>query len=102
MAIRQHIHTHDGPGGPFESTAVYDSEAGVQPGILLFPNFLGVKQWDFDKAEELADEVEAEGAARWQLESLLGALQGSVALVTDAEQRGHLQRVVDRLTALTR
>ena len=54
MAIRQHIHLHDGPGGPFESTAVYDSAAGVQPGILLFPNFLGTKEWDFDKAEELA------------------------------------------------
>jgi len=54
MAIQHHIHMHDGPGGPFESTAVYDNAAGTQPGLLLFPNFLGAKQWDFDKAEELA------------------------------------------------
>tara|TARA_R110000787_G_scaffold165266_5_gene278423 strand:+ start:1119 stop:1841 length:723 start_codon:yes stop_codon:yes gene_type:complete len=54
MAIKQHIHMHDGPGGPFESTAVYDDAAGIQPGLLLFPNFLGPKQWDYDKAEELA------------------------------------------------
>lgn len=54
MAIKQHIHMHDGPGGPFELTAVYDDAPGKQPGLLLFPNFLGVKQWDYDKAEELA------------------------------------------------
>ena len=53
MAIQQHVHMHEGPGGPFESTAVYDDAAGVQPGLLLFPNFMGVKQWDYDKAEEL-------------------------------------------------
>jgi tetratricopeptide (TPR) repeat protein len=55
---------------------------------------------DADKAEELADEVEAEGAARWKLESVLGALESSLVLVTDTEQRGRLQLVVDRLKAL--
>jgi len=54
MAIQQHIHLHEGPGGPFESTVVYDDTTGAQPGMLLFPNFLGVKEWDFGKAEELA------------------------------------------------
>jgi dienelactone hydrolase len=34
--------------------AVYDADAGMQPGLLLFPNFLGTKEWDFAKAEELA------------------------------------------------
>lgn len=53
MSIEQRIRMHDGPGGPFESTAIFDNSAGTQPGILLFPNFFGVKQWDFDKAEQL-------------------------------------------------
>lgn len=54
MAIQHKTHLHDGPGGPFESMAVYDEAAGNQPGLLLFPNFMGTKQWDFDKAEVLA------------------------------------------------
>ncbi len=41
-------------------------------------------------------------AARWKLESVLGALESSLALVTDAEQRERLQLVVDRLKALVR
>ena len=55
---------------------------------------------DADKAEELADEVEAEGAAPWKLESVLGALQSSLGLVTDPGQRARLQAVVDRFSAL--
>ncbi len=54
MSIERHIVIHEGPGGPFESMAVYDSATGPQPGLLLFPNFLGTKEWDFAKAEELA------------------------------------------------
>ncbi len=54
MAIARRIHIHEGPGGPFESTFVGDVGAGLQPGILLFPNFLGAKEWDFAKAEALA------------------------------------------------
>jgi len=54
MTIERHIVVHEGPGGPFESMAVYDPQAGTQPGLLLFPNFFGTKEWDFAKAEELA------------------------------------------------
>lgn len=54
MAIERHVHLHDGPGGRYESMAVYDPAAGAQPGLLLFPNFLGTKEWDFAKAEWLA------------------------------------------------
>ncbi|HWJ69711.1 MAG TPA: dienelactone hydrolase family protein [Sphingobium sp.] len=54
MAITRRIHIHDGPGGPFESMFVGDAAAGAQPGILLFPNFFGAKEWDFAKAETLA------------------------------------------------
>ena len=54
MAITQHTILHDGPGGPFESVAVYDDAAGSQPGLLLFPNFFGLKEWDIDKAHALA------------------------------------------------
>lgn len=54
MAIERTIHIHDGPGGPFESMFVGDPDAGAQPGILLFPNFFGTKEWDFAKAEALA------------------------------------------------
>lgn len=54
MATERHIIIHEGPGGPFESMAVYDPAAGTQPGLLLFPNFLGTKEWDFAKAEDLA------------------------------------------------
>lgn len=54
MAITRNIHIHEGPGGPFESMVVGDMTAGAQPGILLFPNFFGTKEWDFAKAETLA------------------------------------------------
>ena len=54
MAIARKVHIHDGPGGPFESMFVGDADAGTQPGMLLFPNFFGTKEWDFAKAETLA------------------------------------------------
>ncbi|MBT2187956.1 dienelactone hydrolase family protein [Sphingobium nicotianae] len=54
MAIERTVHIHEGPGGPFESMFVSDADAGTQPGILLFPNFWGVKEWDYAKAETLA------------------------------------------------
>jgi dienelactone hydrolase len=54
MAITRTIHIHEGPGGPFESMLVRDAQAGTQPGLLLFPNFFGTKEWDFAKAETLA------------------------------------------------
>ncbi len=43
MSIERQTIIHEGPGGPFESTAVGDPDAGVQPGLLLFPNFFGTK-----------------------------------------------------------
>jgi len=54
MAITRTVHIHEGPGGPFESMFVGDADAGTQPGMLLFPNFFGTKEWDFAKAETLA------------------------------------------------
>ena len=54
MAISRTVHIHEGPGGPFESMFVGDAGAGTQPGMLLFPNFFGAKEWDFAKAETLA------------------------------------------------
>ena len=54
MTIERHVRVYDAPGGPYESMAVYDPAAGEQPGLLLFPNFLGTKAWDFAKAEDLA------------------------------------------------
>lgn len=54
MAIERHVTVYEGVGGPYESMAVYDPQAGEQPGFLLFPNFLGTKEWDFAKAEKVA------------------------------------------------
>jgi len=54
MTITRTPHRHDGPGGPFHSMFVGDAEAGPQPGLLLFPNFRGVKEWDYAKAGQLA------------------------------------------------
>jgi dienelactone hydrolase len=54
MAIERQVRVYEAPGGTYESVAVYDPQAGDQPGALLFPNFLGTKEWDFAKAEKLA------------------------------------------------
>src|SRR5260370_7905172 len=54
MAISRQVVIHEGPGGSFESMWVGDAQGGAKPGILLFPNILGTKEWDFAKAEELA------------------------------------------------
>src|SRR6202048_4629544 len=54
MAVSRQITIHEGRGGPFESMWVGDAEGGAKPGILLFPNILGAKEWDFAKAEEVA------------------------------------------------
>ena len=52
---------------------------------------------DADKAEELADNVADEGAARWQIDSILGDLQTSLDLVPDADNRDRLRAVMQRL-----
>jgi hypothetical protein len=54
-----------------------------------------------DKAEELIDEVEAEGPAAWQLSSLLFNLETSVGQVADDDTRARLQVVLDRLKSLS-
>ncbi|AMK19036.1 MULTISPECIES: dienelactone hydrolase family protein [Sphingobium] len=55
MTITRRVTIHEGPGGTFESLAVFDSAAqGPSPGILLFPNVLGTKEADFAYAEKVA------------------------------------------------
>jgi dienelactone hydrolase len=54
MAIGRRVMIHEGPVGAFESMWVGDVGGAAKPGLLLFPNILGTKEWDFAKAEELA------------------------------------------------
>lgn len=54
MAIQRQVRVYEALGDTYESTAVFDPQAGEQPGLLLFPNFFGVKEWDYAKGEELA------------------------------------------------
>ena len=52
-----------------------------------------------DKAEELADAVIAEGAAKWKVDSTLRDLEASLAQVNDAAKRARLSTVIDRIKA---
>jgi hypothetical protein len=52
---------------------------------------------DADKAEELAENVAAEGAARWKLDTTLADLQSSVALVEDKDRRDRLAAILKSL-----
>ena len=52
-----------------------------------------------DKAEELADDVMAEGPPAWKVDSLLGDLEASVLQVSDAAKRDRLFAVIDRIKA---
>ncbi len=54
MAIERQVRVYEALGDTYESVAVYDPQAGEQPGLLLFPNFLGLKEWDVAKGEKLA------------------------------------------------
>ena len=55
MTITRRITLHEGPGGLFESMAVFDSAATApRPGILLLPNVLGTKEADFAYAGKVA------------------------------------------------
>jgi dienelactone hydrolase len=54
MTVSRQVITHEGQGGSFESMWVGDAQGGAKPGILLFPNILGTKEWDFAKADEVA------------------------------------------------
>jgi hypothetical protein len=65
----------------------------------LRPTLLGAAfdAGDADKAEELATEILAEGAARWKLESTIGDLQSTVALVQDPDTKNRLATVLETL-----
>jgi Tetratricopeptide Repeats-Sensor len=52
---------------------------------------------DADKAEELADDVEADDPVRWKLKSTLDDAEGSANNVADATIRGRLLAVIARL-----
>lgn len=55
MTIARRAVLHEGPGGTFESMAVFDDAVSApRPGILLFPNVLGTKEADFAYAEKVA------------------------------------------------
>src|SRR3546814_6145301 len=55
MTITRRVTVHEGPGGRFESMAVFDDAAGApRPGVLLFPNVLGAKEAAFAYAERVA------------------------------------------------
>lgn len=56
MTITRRVTVHEGPGGTFDSMAVFDKAAGApRPGILLFPNALGTKEADFVYAEKVVE-----------------------------------------------
>jgi MAP3K TRAFs-binding domain len=67
----------------------------LRPTLLAAAFDLG----DPDKAEELADDVTAEGQAAWKVQSVLGDLEASVVQVTDAGKRVRLSAVIDRIKA---
>jgi hypothetical protein len=52
---------------------------------------------DADKAEELVDDIVAEGSARWKLDSILADLETSARHVADDAQRERLLAVVAQL-----
>lgn len=52
--LQRTVMTYDAPGGTYESMLVADPTAGERPGVLLFPNFLGTKEADFARAEQIA------------------------------------------------
>ncbi len=55
MAIERQTIIYDGPGGPFEGVAAFDSTAsGPRPGVLIIPNVLGEKEQDRVTAERIA------------------------------------------------
>jgi tetratricopeptide (TPR) repeat protein len=65
----------------------------LRPTLLAAAFDLG----DPDKANELADDVIAEGSTKWKVDSVLRDLNASVLLVKDASRRARLSAVIDRL-----
>jgi hypothetical protein len=64
----------------------------LPPTLLVAAFFLG----DPDKAEELSDDVIAEGQATWKVNSVLGDLEASVSQVSDGAKRARLSSVIAR------
>lgn len=55
MAIERRTIVYDGPGGPFEGVAAFDTAwDGPRPGVMIVPNVLGEKEQDRVTAERLA------------------------------------------------
>ncbi|MFY9349066.1 MAG: dienelactone hydrolase family protein [Sphingobium sp.] len=54
MAMTRRTILHDIDGAPFESVALVDEGMAPRPGILLFPNVLGIKDADFAYGERVA------------------------------------------------
>jgi tetratricopeptide (TPR) repeat protein len=52
---------------------------------------------DADKAEDLVDDVIAEGQAAWKVNAMIGDLEASVAQVKDADKRARLAAVIETL-----
>ena len=65
----------------------------------LRPTLLGAAfdAGDADKAEELATEVLAEGAARWKLATTMSDLKSTVLLVQDPDTKNRLTTVLETL-----
>lgn len=55
MAIVRQTLVYNGPGGPFEGVIAWEDEIETpRPGVLVYPNFLGQKESDDQRAEDLA------------------------------------------------
>ena len=65
----------------------------------LRPTLLGAAfdAGNCDEAEQLADQIADEGAARWKLDAMLADLKTSAALTADPACRDRLAAVVERL-----
>lgn len=55
MPIERRTTLYEGPGGPFEGLAAFDSDRdSPRPGVMILPNVLGPKEADFVTAERIA------------------------------------------------
>ncbi len=66
------------------------------------PTLLGAafRSADTEKADELADRIELQGAAPWKLDSTINDLADTVAAVADPDVRATLESTLARLRAL--
>lgn len=55
MTIQTRPVEHDGPGGPFEGVYIWDDAvSGPRPGVMVFPNVMGLKAFDIERGKALA------------------------------------------------